>query len=633
MSVDTRPDRPAEAAPVRRRLGDLLLSDGLLDEAQLEHALGNRMVIEGRRERLGQTVVRLGMVSELMVGRALARQLGLPFAEEADLVVDDATAALLSPAIAERHRILPLRRDGDTLVVACSDPTDILALDDVRLSSRSRRVRAVVSTPTLLGAAIRRVYGFEGRATELLDAISADEEQADDDAAQPDDGPVVRLAEGILSEAIKTGASDVHIEPGPAGTVVRYRTDGVLHQVMTVPRGKAGALLSRLKLMSGMDIAERRRPQDGRAAFRGDGQKVDLRVSSLPSLHGEVIVIRLLRKGGERVSLPQIGFTERDLAAVLDAVERPQGLILITGPTGSGKTSTLYSFLEHLADEEHNIITLEDPVEYELGGINQTQINERIGFSFAKALRTVLRQDPDIVMVGEIRDPETAELALQASLTGHLVYSTLHTNNAPSAMIRLRDLDVPSYLVSSSLTLVMAQRLARRVCAACAEPSRPDDRLLAQLHLTARDLEGATPREGRGCSACLDSGYRGRHGVFEVLRIDAAVRELIAANASESSIRRAGRMAGMRTLREDGIRLALAGVTTLEEVLRVTPADVAEEGVCPVCAQEVDPEFTTCPWCATTLRPDACANCEHALQTGWSVCPQCATPVPGAPTA
>jgi type IV pilus assembly protein PilB len=615
----------------RRRLGELLVSEGVLDDGQLAYALENQMVVDGRKERLGQTVVRLGFASEQAVARALATQLNLPYVEESDVVVDEQAAALVPAPLAERHRILPLAREDDTLVVACTDPTDVVALDDVRLASGLRRIRVVVATPSVLNNAIRQSYGFEGRATELLDAITvadaADEWEAE---AQVDDGPVVRLAEGILAEALKIGASDVHIEPGSSQTVVRYRVDGVLKQVMTVPRSKSGALLSRLKLMAAMDIAERRRPQDGRAAFRSDGQAVDLRVSSLPSLHGETLVLRLLRKGTERLTIKAVGFTDDNLRTVLSAIERPQGLVLITGPTGSGKTSSLYGFLGHLAGDAHNIITLEDPVEYELAGVNQTQINDRIGFTFARALRTVLRQDPDIVMVGEIRDPETAELALQASLTGHLVLSTLHTNNAPAAVVRLRDLGIPNYLVASSLTMAIAQRLVRTVCTNCAVAVRPGERVLAALHLDARDVEGSTLLAGKGCNVCNGSGYRGRTGVFEILLVDGRVRELLVSGGTEASIRSAARLVGMRSLREDGLRLAKAGRTTLEEVLRVTPADDADSGACPVCAQQVEPEYTLCPWCGVHLRPDACAACEHPLQSGWRVCPRCGTQVPGA---
>jgi type IV pilus assembly protein PilB len=432
-------------------------------------------------------------------------------------------AAVIPAALAERTRALPLWREDDgTLVVACVDPTNIVSLDDVRLAAGARRIRAVVAPAGTIESALRKLYGFDQRANELIDAMDTTVTAGDTVAQELEaelsvsDAPVIRLAEGIIADAVDTRASDIHVEPGHRETAVRYRIDGVLHQVMTVPRTASGPLISRLKLMSGMDIAERRRPQDGRGQFRSKHAAVDLRVSSLPSLYGETIVIRLLRKGAEQLQVSDVGFTPEQMAHVLGTVGRPQGLVLITGPTGAGKTSTLYAFLGHLAGEAHNLITIEDPIEYELGGVNQTQVNDRIGFTFSKALRTVLRQDPDIVMVGEIRDPETAELALQASLTGHLVFSTLHTNDAPSAVVRLRDLGIPPYLITSSLSLIISQRLARRVCSECARPTPPTERQMAQLHLSPRDVEHGRFVTGAGCQTCNHTGYKGRTGIFEI---------------------------------------------------------------------------------------------------------------------
>ncbi|MGH3664922.1 MAG: ATPase, T2SS/T4P/T4SS family [Egibacteraceae bacterium] len=620
---------PQSSPLLRRRIGELLLDEGLITTAQLQEALAGGAVVDGRRDRLGQTIVRLGFASEEAVARALARQLRLEFVE-GGIVVDEGVATLVPAAVAERTQVLPLRNEPDgTLVVVCADPTNVVALDDVRLASGARRVRPVVAPASLLEVALRKAYGFDQRAGELIDAIDADRagDTAElDQLAVDDDAPVIRLAEGIIGDAVDTRASDIHVEPAQFETVVRYRTDGVLHKVMTVPRSATGPLISRLKLMAGMDIAERRRPQDGRARFKSRGGEVDLRVSSLASLHGETIVIRLLRKGAERLSVGDVGFTPEQVAQVLPIVERPQGLVLITGPTGSGKTSTLYGFLGHLAGEDRNIITIEDPVEYELPGVNQTQINERIGFTFAKALRTVLRQDPDVVMLGEIRDPETAELALQASLTGHLVLSTLHTNDAPSAIVRLRDLGVPPYLIASSLSLVMAQRLARNVCKQCAVARPPRERLMAQLHLSPRDVELGSYRGGAGCPTCNHTGYHGRTGIFEVLTVDGAVREHVATQAAESALRTAARLSGLRNLREDALAKAAAGITTLEEVLRVTTTDVSDAGACPVCAQHVEDDFALCPWCGADLRPEACASCNRHLERGWRVCPTCGTP-------
>ncbi len=616
---------------MRRRIGELLAEAGLITPEQLQDALSSVRAVDGRRERLGQAIVRLGYATEVQVAQALADQLRLPF--QATVPIDAVAVARIPAALAERAGVLPLAWEPDaTLVVACSDPTNVVALDDVRLASGARRVRPVVAAASLLEIAIRKAYGFDTRAGEIIDAMEAGrtDEAADTDLLTvTDDAPVIRLAEGIIADAVDTRASDIHVEPGRSGTVVRYRTDGVLHKVMTVPRSATGPLISRLKLMAGMDIAERRRPQDGRARFASKGSEVDLRVSTLASLHGETIVIRLLRKGAERLSVGDVGFTQEQVAHVLPIVERPQGLILITGPTGSGKTSTLYAFLGHLAGEERNIITIEDPIEYELSGVNQTQVNERIGFTFAKALRTVLRQDPDVVMLGEIRDPETAELALQASMTGHLVLSTLHTNDAPSAIVRLRDLGVPPYLIASSLSLVMGQRLARSVCERCATATVPGERLMAQLHLSPRDLEAGSYRMGAGCPPCNHTGYRGRTGIFEVLTVDGGVREHVAAQAPESALRTAARLSGLRSLREDALAKAAAGVTTLDEVQRVTTTDLTDAGACPVCAQHVEDDYALCPWCGADLRPDACANCSRHLERGWRLCPSCGTPTRG----
>ena len=612
----------------RRRIGELLLDEGIIDGAQLQRALSEAQIVGGKKERLGQTVVRLGFATEQDVARALAGQLHLDYFDGSAIPVNDLLVAQIPSALAERNMLLPLRMEPDgTIVVVCADPTNVVAFDDVRLASKARRVRPVVAPASLLEVAIRKAYGFDQRAGELIDALDEGATDAElDDLDGVEDAPIIRLAEGILADAVEARASDIHVEPARDETAVRYRIDGVLQRVMSVPRSATGALISRLKLMSGMDIAERRRPQDGRARFKTKSNEVDLRVSSLPSMHGEKIVIRILRKGAEQLVLTDVGFTPQQMQQVLSAIDRPQGLILITGPTGAGKTSTLYSFLGHLASERNNIITVEDPVEYELPGVNQTQVHERIDFTFAKALRTVLRQDPDIVMVGEIRDPETAELAMQASLTGHLVFSTLHTNDAPSAVVRLRDLGIPSYLIASSLTMVIGQRLGRAVCADCGQEEIPDEATMASLHLTTRDLEGMNFRKGAGCQRCNQTGYRGRTGIFEIMTIDGPVREQIANQGSESALRTAARRTGLRSLREDALDKAAAGITSIEEVLRTTTTELNDTGACAVCAQLISDDFQLCPWCGVDLRPNSCTQCARHIELGWKVCPTCGTP-------
>jgi type IV pilus assembly protein PilB len=622
------PDRPGNGR--RRRIGEVLMAAGVIDAGQLEQALSERLVSGDAREKLGTTIVRLGFASQEDIAGALATQLGLTFVPDEELSVDLSAAATVPPAVAERHHVLGLRLEPDgTLVLAASDPTNVVAVDDVRLATKAKRIRLVVATEGAIDEALKRSSSISRRAGDLLEQLDeTEDEPVDDEYGGAEEAPIVRLAESILSEALAAGASDVHVEPMERSTVVRYRIDGVLHKVTTIPRSASGALMSRLKLMSNMDIAERRRPQDGRARLKGAAGEVDLRASTLPTMHGETMVMRLLRKGGDRLTVNDLGFSSQQLTRAIPAIERPQGLVLITGPTGSGKTSTLYAFLAHLARETHNIITLEDPVEYQLDGVNQTQINEGIGLTFSRALRTVLRQDPDVVMLGEIRDPEAAEIAIQASLTGHLVFSTLHTNDASGAVVRLRDLDVPSYLISSALTMVMAQRLARRICTSCMTSTRPSDEVASLLRLSARDLEEIDWKVGKGCNRCSGSGYKGRIAVYELIDVADRVREVLSTGGSEGAIRQAARQAGALSLREDGLAKARAGLTTLEEVLRVTPADMADRGSCPTCRLNVEPDFAHCPWCATDLRGLACATCERELAFGWMACPSCGTKTP-----
>ncbi|WP_370327673.1 GspE/PulE family protein [Euzebya sp.] len=565
-------------------IGEWLVAEGLITQGELLEALASRMVVNGRRERLGETLARLGFVKSADISRMVAKQFGLEFADT-DLPTPHSGAREAIPeTLARRHGIVPLWTENDgTLVVLTSDPTDIVAMDDVRLSAGARRIRPIVTPEERIGDALKQVYLSDGSRTgDLLDQITSETEAVPDEADDIADsveeaGPVIRLAEQIIHDALHGNASDIHVEPGKDGSRVRYRIDGVLHEVMTLPKKVHGPLISRLKLIASLDIAERRRPQDGRSTYRDRSGEVDLRVSTLPLLHGEKMVMRLLRKGAEQLKLDEVGLSDQQMANVLAHIERPQGLCLLTGPTGAGKTSTLYAFLDHLSDEEHNLITIEDPVEYELPGVNQTQVNHRIGFTFATALKTVLRQDPDTVMVGEIRDLETAELALQASLTGHMVFSTLHTNDAPGAVTRLADLGIADYLIASSLTMVVAQRLGRRVCSKCAAPHTPTEREIERLRLSAEDVAFDGWVKGTGCKACGGTGYKGRIAFLEILTVDKNVKAALMAGAEEDAIRRAARDSGLRSLREDGLIKARQGITTLDEIMRTTPTDLLAE--------------------------------------------------------
>ena len=562
----------------KKRLGEILLAQGVLTPEELEDALAAQTT-GGRRERLGSTILRLGMAEEIDIANALARQLGLDTVDLTKVGAESNALARVPRKLAERHHLLPLEiEQGDILVVAMSDPTNVVALDDIKLTSGLRGVRTVVTTQSAIDAALRRVYGADQEALDVVEGLESDVQTIDEDegdltsaAEATDDQPIIRLANAILSDAVRGRASDVHVEPERDRVRVRYRIDGMLREAMRVPRHIGPALTSRLKIMSNLDIAERRRPQDGRAMIRVEGQEVDLRVSTMPTMYGEVMVLRLLRKGTERLKIDDLGLAP-DLREIFEtALSRPQGLIVMTGPTGSGKTTSLYAGLATLADPVRNIITLEDPVEYQLPGVNQTQINPKVDLTFARGLRTVLRQDPDVVMVGEIRDRETAELAMEASFTGHLVLSTLHTNDAPSTIVRLVDLGVERFLIASSLLLVVAQRLARVVCPHCKEPAEPDERTLKHLNLSREDLAGAELTRGAGCQFCERTGYYGRIGLMSMLRITPQMRELITDGASETEIARLARKQGMRSLREDGLLKAFAGITTLDEVLRTTP--------------------------------------------------------------
>jgi type IV pilus assembly protein PilB len=569
----------------RRRLGEVLVTGGVLTEAQLDEALrAQKEDAGGRRRRLGEVITALGLADEVQIARALSDQLGLPFVDLGSLPIADETLGVLPRNVAVRHMAVPITIAHDVLTVALADPTNVLALDDIRLATKLSSVRTAVATASDLQEAVNRYYGGAGPSGGVADTFGAlqdvdleateDKDEELEQVGDVDDAPVVRLVNAIMGEALHSRASDIHIEPQERDVHVRFRIDGLLREITIVPKPIQGPLISRIKILSGMDISERRKPQDGRGRIRLDRQEADTRVSSMPTMHGETVVIRLLRKEADKAkTIAEIGLADHDRVAFERALAEPQGLVLITGPTGSGKTSSLYAGLATVIRPDINVVTLEDPVEYQMAGVNQVQINERVGLTFAGGLRTILRQDPDIVMVGEIRDPETASIAMQASMTGHLVLSTLHTNDAPAAVSRLIDMGVEPFLITSSLTLVVGQRLARVPCEKCSEPVEASPRTLELLGLEPEEVEHAELRMGPGCGFCSQTGYKGRLGLFEVARITRTMRELIVARASESAMREEAVAGGMRSMRSDGLAKALAGRTTLEEVLRVTPPD------------------------------------------------------------
>ena len=577
---------PTGPTPLRslqkRRLGDVLVDAGVLTAQQLDDVLAHQQRATGPRKRLGELLVELRLTDERAIAGALASQLGLSAVDLSRTVPAPDVVRLLPQAVAERSRILVLDRTAAGLVVAVADPTNVLALDDVKLHTGASGLVVVVSPESQIRDHLARAWSLGGVGSDGAGVSTLVEDDALFADAGPESGPlpasdaedestpIVRLVNKILGDAVKLGASDIHVETQRTELRVRYRIDGVLRDVMTTSRRAAGTVVSRLKIMSGLDIAERRVPQDGRARITVGGTPVDCRVSTLPALHGEKVVIRLLSRGEDISPLDSLGFAPDQLAAFRRSLGVSQGLVLITGPTGSGKTNTLYSALAEILTPEKNIITLEDPVEVQLPGITQVQVNVKAGMTFQAGLRSVLRQDPDIVLVGEVRDAETAELALKASLTGHLVLTTLHTNSAVAALTRLVDMGAQPFLVASSLTASIAQRLVRKPCPTCAEAYWPSEELVALLELTAADLVGATPRKGAGCPDCGGTGYRGRTAVYEVLIVDAAMRQGLVRDASEASIGAAAAAQGMVSLRGSALAKAARGETTYEEALRIT---------------------------------------------------------------
>ncbi|HEU0130193.1 MAG TPA: ATPase, T2SS/T4P/T4SS family [Mycobacteriales bacterium] len=641
MTIEATPRHAAEPAPraTRRRLGEVLVAGGVIDENALNDCLGEQASQPREtRQRLGAIVVSRGLATEQDIAQGLARALGLEMVDVARVPVSPTAARLVPRAVAERYGVLGLDWSDGRLTLAMADPTDVVALDDVRLYTKAKQIVVVVATDAGIRDYLKRAWSLEEDASDVADMFDemTDADEAAEDRSEIDDTPVVRMVNVILSDAVRARASDIHLQPELDGLRVRYRVDGLLRDVMTVPRSAAASMTSRVKIMSGLDIAERRRPQDGRTRLNVDGEQIDARVSTLPAMHGEKVVIRLLARGEGVLPLSRVGFTERQLDAILETLVAPQGLVLITGPTGSGKTSTLYSAVSQMRTPDRNIVTLEDPVEVQLRGITQVQTNDRAGLTFAAGLRSVLRQDPDVVLVGEIRDTETAELALRASLTGHMVFSTLHTNDASAAVTRLVDMGVEPFLIASSLTLVVAQRLVRVPCQHCAAPYQPSPRTLQLLGLSDEDVRNAHVVRGRGCDQCGQTGYHGRTAIFEVLPVDAGMRAVLTARPTESAIRAAARASGVGSLRTDGVARALRGETTLEEVLRVTQVDSASGPRCHSCHRSIEDDMAFCPWCAASVERQSCPGCARRLDPEWRVCPWCRhgrESTPGVPVA
>lgn len=564
---------------VSKRIGQILVDAGLVNESQLARVLKEQ---KKRSGRLGTIIVSEGFATKKAISGALGKHFGMEVVDIDDYDITPDVIESMPGSLAQFYQVIPIAKEDGVLTVALDDPYNISAIDDLRLVL-DMKVNAVLAYEEDIVKAIEKYYGIAQESIDELvsnmtaeaaiELVEEEEEDVTDLRRMANQAPVIKLVNFILLQGIKNRASDIHIEPFEKELKVRYRIDGVLHEAPAPHKRFWRAIISRIKIAADLNIAESRLPQDGRIKLDISGREIDLRVSCLPTVFGESVVIRILDKGSLMMKLEDLGFLPDTEAAFMELIKKPNGIILDTGPTGCGKTTTLYAALARINKPDVKIITVEDPVEYKFYGIIQQAIRSKIGLTFGRALRHILRQDPDIIMVGEIRDLETAEIAVQASLTGHLVFSTLHTNDAPSTITRLIDMGIEPFLITSSLEAILAQRLVRTICPKCKEPYRPDPMLLAEMGLTQSQDKDITFYRGRGCRACDQMGYKGRIGIYELLVLDDPLRDLILSRASTGAITAMARESGMRTMREDGWQKVIQGITTIDEVVRVTEAE------------------------------------------------------------
>ena len=559
----------------RKPLGEMAVEAGLITPEQLQRALETQ---KSTGSFIGETLIDLGFLTANDLGSFLQEQFHISYLSLEELQMAPEVVGVLSEQVVRRFNVLPIRREDNRLYVAMVDPLNFNAIQELRMLTGCQ-ISPLVTTGKEMNQAINEAFSVQKKAAQAIEEIETQKGGAEDDLSVTeleeaiDQAPVVRLVDTVMTGALNEKASDVHLEPQKDEMRVRYRVDGVLHDQMTIPKRHQAAVVSRIKIMSGMNIAERRQPQDGHISLKSGDHEVDLRVSTIPTIFGEKIVARVLDASAMLVTLEKLGFSAEQEEIFVSLIGKPYGMILVTGPTGSGKTTTLYAALERINDPTKNIVTVEDPVEYQLAGINQIQVNPKAGVTFAGAMRHIVRQDPDIVMVGEIRDFETAEIAVQAALTGHLVFSTLHTNDAPSAVIRLVDMGVQPFLISSSATGVVAQRLARTICRNCKEPYQPPDEALKQLGITSEQVKGAQFSRGAGCRECNQSGFRGRIGVYELMKMTEDLRKLVMKQGTAEELKKVAIAEGMTTMWQGGVDKVLAGITTLDEVVRVVYAE------------------------------------------------------------
>jgi type IV pilus assembly protein PilB len=547
------------------QIGELLVKENLITADQLEHALKNQRQNGGR---LGSILINLGYVEDDDITSLLSRKYGVPSINLAFFEIDPSVIKLIPLEVAQKYMVVPLSRVGSTLTVASVDPTNVFAMDDIKFMT-GFNVEPVVATEASIGEALEKYYGTQ-HSIELKKVY----DQIDRVDRSGEDAPIIKLVNLILSDSLKKGASDIHVEPYEKDFRVRFRIDGILYNMMSPPLRLRDAIISRIKIMAKMDISEKRLPQDGRikirTTFNGKKKEIDFRVSSLPTLFGEKIVLRILDRDILPLDMSKLGFEEGSLKRIEEAILKPYGMVLVTGPTGSGKTSTLYAALNRLNTPETNIMTAEDPVEYNFRGINQVQIKEQIGLTFASALRSFLRQDPNIILVGEIRDFETTEIAIKAALTGHLVLSSIHTNDAPSTISRMLNMGIEPFLVATSVHLICAQRLIRKICTDCKAEVKTPLQALINAGFSQDEARNISTFKGEGCKTCNETGYKGRIGMYEVMEISEAIQELILVGASAREIRRKATEEGMMSLRQSGLTKIKSGMTTMDEVLRET---------------------------------------------------------------
>ncbi|BBO82914.1 hypothetical protein DSCO28_34800 [Desulfosarcina ovata subsp. sediminis] len=612
------------------QLGHLLLKAGLIDEKTLEKALS----IQAKSNTvLPKILVNIGAISEKAIIGAIEKRTDINRVSPAEFSVPEALAALIPREICEQNMLVPLKRSDQKLIVAMADPTDLNKIDDLTFIT-GMPVQPVVATGKEILATVKTIYGE----TDVFDAVLSEIDLSDpteqieivleetDEGADieellraKDKPPAIRIVNAIISDALRHNASDVHIEPKTKYIMVRYRIDDLLVDKLHIPLNMHLAIVSRIKVMSDLDIAERRRPQDGRITVKSSTRMVDMRISTLPTINGEKVVLRILDKNAASKEIEELGFSGRDLEAVIHFIERPQGIILATGPTGSGKTTTLYGMLRKGARITKNFTTIEDPVEYQMGMAEQVNVRDKIGLSFSTVLRAILRQDPNVIMLGEIRDHETAEVAFNAALTGHLVLSTLHTNSSIAAITRLRDMGLAPYVISDALVGVIAQRLVRCTCPHCRTADHPDEQMRRSLNITDPEFKAW---RGAGCDRCNGIGYKGRIGVYEIFQVDREIKRMIHQDAAEPELLHATRLTGMSTLLDDALKKVKEGITTCEEVLRVFGPQHTTQIVCSHCHGLMEQRHNYCPYCGKELIKH-CRQCGQLLARDWHHCPKC----------